>query len=216
MSAPIWIVSRVALCLTLNTSFGFAEDTNSGDKELPTFSTPEQCYNALIKARKSKDAVAALACFADADRNQQVGTIAYLVYMHSFTDAKNKDAAVALLKANSLQIDMMGVLQLYDSPSGEGAAKAFERFGARVEHHARFTKKAIELLKTTPKRKTAPKEEEEPRTQVLPELKNVEVNGTTATGSLVVSESQKPIPIYFKKEEGSWRITSQAPENDKK
>ncbi|MFN7292446.1 MAG: hypothetical protein ACK5T6_17815, partial [Pirellula sp.] len=129
-----------------------------------------------------------------------------------FFQTEQKDAALALLKKNGLgDTDIMGLMQIYDSPGGKGVAKAVELVGSRIKEPVLFAKDATELLKQKPDAN-----DPKPKEQPTPTLREVVIDGDCASARLSGIADSQSASIYFKKEDGSWRITSTPPTDKKK
>lgn len=67
--------------------------------------------------------MAALHCLAEKDRNALLGSLAYQVERLVFFRTPKRDVAAELLKQHGLEgLDIMGGLQVADSPGGAGTA----------------------------------------------------------------------------------------------
>lgn len=187
-----------------------AQSANNARKRL-VHSTPEECYSAMLRAAEIEDFETIFSCFALADRNQQVGWVAYQVEREVFFQTDKRDAALALLQKSALdKTDIMGLMQIYDSPGGKGVAKAVELVGATIKDQPDFMKEASVLLKEEPggSNPTGPREE------LIPVLSGVVIKNDRASGTLQIPDSDESTPIFFIKENGSWVITSEPIEKD--
>ena len=97
-------------------------------------SSPQECFERMTEAADSNDVITLLECFAQEDRNRQVGMLAYHVERFIVFQTEEKDQALALLTKYHLEkTDIMGMMQIYDSPGGQGAAKAVEVVGSQIQ-----------------------------------------------------------------------------------
>ncbi|MBC8377534.1 MAG: hypothetical protein H8E62_00005, partial [Planctomycetes bacterium] len=194
------------------------EDTDSipeasANEEQTTLvhTTPQACYSAMLEATETEDLKTLFSCLATADRNQQVGWVAYHVEREAIFQTEKRDAALTLLKKNGLEkADIMGLMQIYDSPGGKGVAKAVELVGAEVKNQPRFMKEASELLKP----KADNSIPDETKATPKPILSDVAINGDRASATLQLPDAEESTPILFKRENGSWVITSEPIEKD--
>lgn len=173
-----------------------------------TYETPEECFAAWQRGSDTKSIPVLLSCFATPERNQQVGMTAHMVEREAFFQTPKKEAALALLKKNNLEnADIMGLLQAKSMSGPNGVAKAVELVGARVANQAEFMEEAAALLNP---------EGEQPAADPLQQgklgvLTNVQIEGDFATADITDPETNRSGPILFKKENGSWVITSERP-----
>ena len=128
-----------------------------------------------------------------------------------FFQTEKRDAASALLKKNGLEkTDIMGLVQIYDSPGGKGVAKAVELVGAEIKDQPQFMQEASALLKSSDDDSSP----NEVAAKPSPVLCDVRVDGDRATGTLQLPDSEESTPVFFKKENGSWVITSEPIKKD--
>lgn len=173
----------------------------------PIFETPESCWAAMTKARETEDPVATLHCLAAEDRDAFVGRLAYEVERVSFMwpPEEGGEAAERLLQRHGLvDTDIMGALQIADSPGGGGIGPVFEAAGNLIRNQPAFAAAAAELLKSVHPEETSGTD------GVVPTLSNVTVEDNYALGTLDVDGLEEPVPVAFIRENGSWRITSKS------
>ena len=164
----------------------------------------------MVKAMKAGDVATQLNCLATADRHQTLGWLAYQLEWRAYVEGDPKqDAALALLKKKGLyKKDIMGLMQVYDSPGGKGVAKAVELVGSEIKDQALFAKEAAGLLMPDQERNAA--EMSEPSES---KLLAVRIDGDVASAELAVPQRTERLTVYFRKEDGSWRITGTPPED---
>ena len=178
----------------------------NGKQETYVHTTPQECYWTMVKAAETEDFETLLSCFSVTDRNQQVGWVAYHVEREVFFQTEKRDAATALLKKYGLdKMDIMGLMQIYDSPGGKGVAKAVELVGKRVKDQPRFMTEASALLKP----RTDDSSPDDPTRKQTPVLSDVAIDGDRASATSQLPGSDESAPVFFKKENGSWVMTSE-------
>ncbi|PQO40696.1 hypothetical protein C5Y97_05615 [Blastopirellula marina] len=171
--------------------------------------SPQECFERMIAATEVKDVVTLLACFATEDRNRNVGMVAFQVERLVFFQTDQKDQALALLTKYHLEkTDIMGMMQIFDSPGGQGAAKAVEIVGSQVKDQTAFMQEAADLLNPDLKDESEVAAKQPQTTK----LADVKVEGDFAEGTLKNKELDRDEPIYFVKENGSWVVTANPPE----
>ena len=161
---------------------------------------PHSCYAAFALARKKGDYAGALACMTTDTRNSFVGKIAYEVEREVLFSTPNKDTASKLLKQHSLHdADIIGQLQIASS-TGKRPVDVFCRVGSTLSDQGDFLKSASKILE-----RTIIGAEKDWR------LVEVEISGDQATGKTQVDGEDEVVPIYFRKEVGSWLLTWETP-----
>lgn len=172
-------------------------------------SSPQECFERMTEAADSNDVITLLECFAQEDRNRQVGMLAYHVERFIVFQTEQKDQALALLTKYRLEkTDIMGMMQIYDSPGGQGAAKAVEVVGSQIQDQKAFLEEATELINS----RIDGKQNDADKTPSTAKLSGVQIEGDHAEGTLTNAEFPEPQPIYFVKENGSWVVTANPPE----
>ncbi len=175
--------------------------------------SPQECFDRMTEAADSRDVITLFECFAQEDRNRQVGMLAYHVERFIVFQTKESEKALALLTKYHLEkTDIMGLMQVYDSPGGQGAAKAVELVGSQIEDPKTFLEEATELINS----RVDDKQGEADKSPSTAKLSDVKINGDHAEGTLTNNEFPEPQPIYFVKENGSWVITANAPETEER
>ncbi len=105
-------------------------------------------------------------------------------------------------------VDIMGLMQAYDSPVGGRVGEAVEIVGAKITDQPQFMKDATELLGLN----DGPADAE--FKDVALELTGLEITEECASGRLQDPNSPEFIPICFTRENGSWLISSKPKERD--
>lgn len=179
------------------------------------FETPEACYQAMFEARKSKDPAAGLPCFSETMTNYLVGNTAFQLerISHVSDGGEPVKDCVKLLKKHKLYgKDLMGFLQVADSPGGGGAPLGFMQIGDSVAEKAAFMRDAVAAMKKVQEHfeKGKAKPEEKPakadEETKPPALKKLTIDGDSARGEILTGADEEPQPIFFKKQAGSWVI----------
>jgi hypothetical protein len=203
------------------------ESPKESSAKVVKFESPEACYKALIAAKKNNDPVASLPCFSDAMSNYLLGSMAFnLERMSAISDGGEpvKECQKVLKKHQLFGKDLMGFLQIVDSPGGGGAPLGFMQIGDSIANKPAFMREATaamlkvqaELEKARPKAedpKDEPAKKKVDETKVA-ELKNVKVDGDSASGELVEEGKDEPQPVLFKRQAGSWVVAIAAQEPD--
>lgn len=172
-------------------------------------SSPQECFDRMIAATEVRDVVTLLACFATEDRNRNVGMVAYQVQRLVMFQTDQKEQALALLTKHHLEkTDIVGMMQVFDSPGGQGAAKAVEIVGSQVKDQIAFMQEATDLLNPESEDASGAAANQPPKT----ELTGLKVEGDYAEGALKNETLDRDEPIYFVKENGSWVVTANPPE----
>lgn len=170
------------------------------------FETPEACFESLQAANKSQDVATALACMSETMRNFMLGNMAFNLERYAYlSDAGATPAQCqAVLKKHGLYgKDLMGFLQVVDSPQPGGAPLGFMQIGASIKDPAAFmteAKNAMDTLKDPAKFKVPA--EDAPTVK----LGKVTIDGDQATALTETGEDQTPQKVVFKRENGSWVI----------
>jgi len=173
-----------------------------------TPSTPESCWESLEFATAKQDTVGTLKCLATEDRLISLGRLAYEVESCIFFRTPSEQKALALLKRHRIDgLDIMGALQLADSPGGAGADSVFTGVGQKIKNPFAFAKEATELIAAE-----GDPHESQFLTRSSLTLSNVIVSGQTATGMVSSGDSEDTGPVYFAVhfvlEDGTWKITN--------
>jgi hypothetical protein len=136
--------------------------------------------------------------------SESVAAVMYVLTKHGYRDK-----------------DIAGYLQLLKTEAPDDADTGLMQVGAVVFNKPMFfadAESAVKLLeaKSTANQRTEPSEDSRPNYASESELKDVKVTGNTAVGSVETSvdgrtEAQ---PIYFVKEDGSWKLAASEQEPD--
>lgn len=177
--------------------------------ELPKYATPEECFKAFQAADKDEDWRARWNCCTTANANIQVGNMAFQVeQIQIFREADRKSATTLLEKHNLGDIDIMGALQIADSPNGGGVERALNRVGAKVDQKAEFAKAASALIKQAAKAAGKDAEAAENPTRISDlKLGKVSISGDTASGQLQNDQGENVRKVSFRRIEGSWLLS---------
>jgi hypothetical protein len=183
---------------------GLRTATEEHDNSFATvFNTPESCWDAMLSAEANKDVAATLRCMAAEDRLAFLGSLVYRLDRLIARQAPLNEKATALLKRHGLEeVDIMGTLEKIGTPSATEGKTVFKAIGRKIKDQLAFAKEALELLAPVPK----PDDHETPARRVL-KLSNVIVSCDIATGVIVADGSLDGRPVYFVREEGSWRVS---------
>jgi hypothetical protein len=177
-----------------------------------TPSTPESCWESLEFATAKHDTVGILKCLATEDRLISLGGLAYEVESLIVFRTPSEQKALALLKRHGIDgLDIMGALQIEDSPGGSGADAVFTGVGQKIKNPFAFAKEATELIGA----EAEPHESQFPTRSALT-LSKVIVSGQTATGMVSSADSEDTSPVdfavdfavHFVLEDGTWKITN--------
>lgn len=174
------------------------------------YKTPEACFEAMIQAKENEDMVALLTTFTADEQNIQVGNLAYHVEREIFFQTPKSEAAQQLLNKNGLEdADIMGSMQISDSPGGKGAGFALKLAGEAIKDKPQFMKEAIELLNPKAEKPDAKKKAEKAKGESKATLSEVTIEDDRAVGKMQTPGVKDAYAIFFKKENGSWGITSE-------
>jgi hypothetical protein len=161
-------------------------------------------------------------CMSEALNNYLTGMIALQLQRSMFTDEEYKTETAAvekvLIKHGYKDKDIMGYLQLVDSPIPGGAVPGFMQIGDVVKDKPTFFKDAEAALKAIEVKsagKQGKKLVDDPKPQAadLPKLKEVKITGDTAIGTFEDKEKNEQ-PVHFVKEQGSWKLAAGEKEPD--
>jgi len=196
------------------------------------FATPEECFAAFQKSAVANSKEAQLACMSTALSNYLTGVMALQLQRSMFTDEafKAESAAVekVLIKHGYKDKDIMGYLQVVDSPRPGGAIPGFMQIGDVVKDKLSFFNEAEAALKAIQKKAAAgdddapaadkpavkpPADEKDKPVPPQPKLADLRVTDSTASANTVAEDGSKQ-PIYFVKEQGSWKIATGEKEPD--
>jgi hypothetical protein len=194
-------------------SIAFGADPEQADSapDDVKFASPAACLEAFSERRKDKDPSAVLPCYTEAMVNRTVGDTAFeLEQTLSQSGEKGSAAIQTVLKKHGLAgRDLAGFLKLVDSPTPGGAGIGLMQIGASVKDKVLFLREAA-----------AAKAESQPASaltlvkQADDELANrpamtisdVKINGDSAEGMVPFPELGLRLPMYFKRQGGSWRM----------
>jgi hypothetical protein len=197
---------------------GPAATTPATPKAVAKYETPAACYAAMVEAGKGKDPAAILPCFSEAMQNHLLGNMAFnLERFGALSDGGEAAAASQkVLKKHGLYgKDLMGFLQVVDSPVGGGAGLGFIQIGDSIKDKRAFFAEgsaaltaAQKLLEEVRAKEAgdAAKEAKPAEAEKAPETKlvDVKVTGETASGKITVVGVEESQPVFFKRENGSW------------
>lgn len=169
-----------------------------------TFSRPEECWEYLLAAKASGDRFAMIQCVATKDRFAHLGSLAYEIERLIMFNTPMKQSAIGLLSDHGLSgVDIIGALQVADSPGGKGAGNIFPDVGRMITEPTIFAKKATDLLASVPM---------PPNESVAPipatNIVSMEIQGDKATAEITIEGIGQSQTVQFMREDGSWRITS--------
>lgn len=212
----------IACAFVTNVGSGCAQQAPTEGAKATVFATPEECFAAMQKAGASGTKAEQLACMSEALSNYLTGMLALQLQRSIFTDedfkAESAAAEKVLLKHGYRDKDIMGYLQLVDSPVPGGAVAGFMQIGDAVKDKAAFFAEAETALKSVEAksaklagRKLVDEPKPDPADQ--PKLKEVKITGDKAVGS-VDDKSGTAQPVHFVKEQGSWKIAVSDKEPD--
>jgi hypothetical protein len=204
-----------------------AELNSSAEQAAPpkprVFDTPQACYEASIELGKNTDAAAILSCYTVAMRNYLIGQNAALLDRmasgEKVSEKTHKAAMEISTKHGLINRDVAGFLKL--SPLRSDRAAALMQIGASIKSHEAFLRDFTELaLRDLAESRGVEVEDikkealQELKSQSAPKLEELKIDGETAQGIAKVPELQFPLPAYFKREQGSWRMAYAATEPD--
>lgn len=163
-----------------------------------------------------------LQCMSEALSNYLTGMMALELQRHMFTDPKYKGESAAvekvLIKHGYKDKDIMGYLQLVDSPLPGGAFPGFMQIGDVVKDKPVFMDEADAALKAIKLKAVEVEgvkfeEPPKPKAEDFPKLTNVKITGDRAVADAVGKDGEKQ-PMPFVKENGSWKVAASEPEPD--
>jgi DNA-directed RNA polymerase subunit RPC12/RpoP len=163
----------------------------------PGFATPEACFAAYQKAIAADDAAATLECLSEEMVRMAAAQIAVELQRSAFMDPSAPPAANELLKQHQLDdLDIMGMLQIADSPSSEGPSSVFRTVGASIAEPEKFVIEASKIVG----RNGVPKPPMEGSVVIL------KIEGDHAVGQLNVGELGV-MPIHFARDGAGWKLS---------
>src|SRR5262245_58266379 len=117
----------------------------SKNAPLAKFDSPEACFEAITAQKDSNDVAAILQCLSEAHANFLAGNMAFQLQRYSaLSDVGDASAAcVNVLKTHGLgNVDIMGFLQIVDSPRPGGATPGFMQIGESISNKQAFFRDA--------------------------------------------------------------------------
>lgn len=186
------------------------------------FATPDECFVAMQNAGISGSKADQLACMSEALSNYLTGMIALQLQRSKFTDEEFQAESAAvdkvLVKHGYKDKDIMGYLQVVDSPVPGGAVPGFMQIGDVVKDKTTFfteAEAALKAIEVKSAQQQGKKLVDDPKPDLAdqPKLKDVKITGDTAVGSIDDKQGTAE-PVHFVKEKGSWKIAAGDKEPD--
>jgi hypothetical protein len=187
------------------------------------FETPEACFEAMTALKENDDPAAGLRCLSEANINYLAGNLAFqLQRFAALSDGGDASAAcLKVLQSHGLaEVDIMGFLQVVDSPVPGGATPGFMQIGDSIKDKPTFFRESNNAMNLVAERLKAADDSGEDQDQpdeaaVSPKVKltEVKVNGDKAEGVVIIGgvETSKS-PVHFRRENGSWVVALAAEE----
>jgi hypothetical protein len=180
----------------------------------PRFESPEACHKACLEATRHKDYVALLPCLSEAHANFILGETAFRLSSYDSPilggPSGAKRAAQAVLEKYGLhRVSVTDFLVMADSRAENGMTIGLMQIGNSIRDKTAFVREAAAAKKTIEQemRKFGmPVPADEVANSEDPTLINVEIMGDKAKGMLKLADSDETGPLFFVRENDSWRM----------
>jgi len=179
------------------------EESVAVDPDQLVFATPQECFTAYQQALNDGDTETVLQCLSPIDRKQRIGWYAYYIDREVFYERENAEAAQALMAEHDIK---EGTVMEYVHRKAEAPIKetltVIAQIASNIERPTEFAVAASKLVTITIGGLDS---HDDTRFQ----LKDVDIRGDFATGTVVDPETGESDKVYFQRYAGgTWLITT--------